>query len=1132
MQEYKENPHASAWVMAHAGSGKTYALVRRVIALLMAGADARTIWCVTYTNIAAAEMLARTIEMLETLNQFDDARLQAELEKYLEMPATPESVVQLRAIYLRLQQPGQRMICTTMHGLCQHILRIFALELGISPSFTALEAEAQRSLMQRACDQLFSQAMQPTHPAAAALDYVSRRIGSYAYVVEHVRAMMDKRGAMQHALFALGSYEAVRDAIFTACGARANDTDEILLQQAHAATPPEMRQVAGVLRSGSKKDIETAAKIEAWLDGSVAAWEAYLDVFVNRTDERKPTAKLCTKILTPDMPLGALLYREQGRIVALRDMLANLACAQDSAHLATLFYGAFEIYQELKAQAEALDFDDMIFFVQRLLSDPQSLGYVMSKLDYRVEHILVDEAQDTSPAQWQILSTLIEDLCAAAGATEKGPPRSAFVVGDTKQSIYSFQGAAPWMMQRQRDHYAALFAGHGKPFHVGTITHARRSVPKILQFVDAVGDHPAVRSGWMEAAEPHVPTRSGSGYIALWPVVTHDDKTARTPYEIPTRYSLGTRAPRKLAEQIAGTIRSWIDEKRPLSSSGAPVTAGDVMIIVRRRGTLVPALIRALELRGVSVAGMDRVKLSEHVFVRDFLALIRWCFQHDDDVSLAEILRSPIGGLSEDALFTLAHDRSGSLWTALRASTQYVPLAGMLQAMTAMRNQPVYHLLTQLLYAYGMLTRYRARLGNEVQEIIDEVLHYAAALEGTHDALPLHFLMRMNSSQAEVKRENAPGDYVRILTVHGAKGLESPIVILADMAEMPSTGKDRLFAQTSGDITLYLAAYSDDAKLAPCLVRAKQAKKAALDAEYYRELYVALTRARDELYLCTAASKSLPEESWYALCDAVLRAQPEATTDENSAVIWADTPAALRMLTVDGAKTTHAALPAWLRQLAAMQVAPRVLTPSGVGMHAPYEAADMIARESTEADARDYGTVLHGVLEWAGKNTPIATIEAALTRSGLPARDVARMLQSLQRLWNDEAICRLLSLPSQREQALSAMLPLADTLHPVYGIIDRLIVTDSEVMVLDYKTALMPPPIDALPEHYTAQMALYRAVLMRIYPQHTVRCALLWTHTPRLDWLSEQAMERALDALTNNLGEEMAASLDVSGRAA
>jgi ATP-dependent helicase/nuclease subunit A len=1145
MPEYCENPSQSAWVMAHAGSGKTYALVKRVIALLLSNATPQSIWCLTYTNNAATEMQERLHSKLDELACLEDASLKQALAEYLgdaNAGVSDAHCQKIRAIAADIMLPGQGIICTTMHGLCQKLLRIFALESGMLPDFTLLDAETQRSLLYQAIDAVFAHGLQVQKGALfEALDHVAS-IAKYDTVKSRLKKILSRRDLLSQALLQAGSVENLHQAVFDVCHAENGANTDDILAEIQAQTLPQMRAIYEALGEGKTQDKTKARAIKIWLDTPcdpdhlTKAWQRYLTVFYD--SKSKLREKLFNKgTLVEDGALAQAFAREQMRVADALEKLSAQALAQDSSAMLSLAITALDHYHALKAKPGMLDFDDLLLSMLQLVENPVTLGHVMRKLDYRLEHILLDEAQDTSPVQWRILSHLIEEICHTA-PRKSTVPRSLFVVGDVKQSIYSFQGAAPQMMQAKHAAFSALYQGHEMAFQTASLNVARRNVPLILQLVDKVANNMSVQPGLLEEGITHVPWRKNApGMIALHPLCESEKINVPGGFHMPTAYHLGGRAQNKLAQNIAQMITDWLKNNRRYLANGQEVCASDIMIIVRNRGHLVPAIIRALEAANIPVAAIDRLVLSQHIMVLDILALIAWIYQPDDDVSLAQVLRSPMFSLSEEALFALANNRDGSLFDALCESEKHQSICLLLADFQAQKDQPIYAWLSHLFYTHELVKPYLERLGNALQEVVDALMEYAANLHGKAESHLLHFMRHMRQAEQVIKHEETTPDAVRILTVHGAKGLEAPIVILADTTSMPQMHKEEIYYTDYGDETLPLCAMQEISKQARLLKTTKEAKQKSLMHEYYRGLYVAITRARDELYIFGLKPKSASGDSWYEVIKTAMNTMDDAQEDASGILSITQKPASLHAeITAHQPSPLDGDLPDWLHARIAPEAVRITLTPSHVGalFDLDVSPADyaVFSAQKLQSNARDYGNALHAVLQWVDCNTPNQQLQKALILQALPEADIKLAMQCIAQLWNDVEIANLWQKPAQKEQPIYAQLAFNGVCYDVTGVVDRLIILPDTVMILDYKTALNIPKSDAIPVQYLAQMALYKAVLKEIYPQKNIRTALLWTHVARLDWVDEAIQKISLDEAIKNIADNLALSLDGSKDAA
>jgi len=721
------------------------------------------------------------------------------------------------------------------------------------------------------------------------------------------------------------------------------------------------------------------------------------------------------------------------------------------------------------------------------------MPWVMSKLDYRLEHLLVDEAQDTSPVQWQLIQALVGEIIAQA--EQAANPKTLFVVGDEKQSIYSFQGAAPWLLAQMKQHFMEQLSASAAPLGAQELAVSYRSADAILKVVNAVCLHGDVAAAFSEGAAPEhqLHHKDVYGHVELWPLVETEEKPELPPYTIPTDYYLQASARRRLAEQVVHHIAQLLEQKTLIR--GKQMQPRDVLILVQGRNEMVPALIQSLEALHIPVAGIDRLYLNQHIAVKDIMALIAWCFQPADNVALAQVLRSPLIGISEEALFELAYGRGEeTLWQR----TANTPHAEPLERWRSLRHQDAYPFIHHVLEVDGAAKRYSRRMGQEVLEVLDELLAIAANKHGTREANLLLFMQTILQDAPEIKRDSAhaTSNHVRIMTVHGAKGLEAPVVFLVDTTKTPDLKKEMVYYSHDGAAYLQL---SEDAENAAMLALLKQQKKQQLFAEYYRLLYVALTRAADRLYITgTALQKNSKLTHWYDVTRTQMLTLPYV--EEEGRIIIASGIMAEASASHEAPVSTPQKVPTWINQTPVKEVVPRVFSPSRIGDDEP-----VLATQSTtiKHDARAYGIMLHQLLQWAPDT--ISLEETLRFAASMNATAMGEDLyRDISRLFADDAIADMLKMPCNREQVIAGEIMVNGVLQPFSGSIDRLMVTENEVLVIDYKTSFVPPAAPAAtPRHYALQMKAYHALLEKRYPKHHIKLGLLWTSLPRLDWIND-----------------------------
>jgi ATP-dependent helicase/nuclease subunit A len=1107
----------SVWVAASAGTGKTKVLTDRVLALMLGGSEPQRILCLTFTKAAAAEMANRLNKVLSEWTVMGDGALAQRLVALTGDMPDGDTLNRARRLFAQVLDAPGGMKIETLHAFCQSLLRRFPLEAGIAPHFEVMDERTAEDALAAARDEVLAAARTgrgPTLAEALALvtDYAAETVFDELIgelVLERARlarALRDGHDAFLARLhdlagIALGTSAAA--ALDAACAEGAGD--EGALRAAATA----------MLASGSKRDGERGTVIAAWLAEPAtraANFDLYLDVFFTREGDRRKD--IATKAVAANHPC---LGEEAERLGAVKRQRAAAALVAATAALCTLGGALLDAYEAHKRARALLDYDDLVLGARDLLQQEGVAPWVLFKLDGGLDHILIDEAQDTNPEQWEIVRALADEFFSGLGASER--TRTVFAVGDGKQSIYSFQRADPHAFLRMRDHFARQVKAAEARWQVIPLDVSFRSTAPVLAAVDAVFARPEANDGVLLDAPAirHRAFRAGQGgLVELWPPVAPEAAPDPAPWEPPLAQSRTREPPARLAAAIAATVRRWLDGNERLPSGDRRVRPGDVMVLVRRRGPFVTELVRALKNAGVDVAGADRMRLTDQLAVQDLLALAQFLLLPEDDLTLATVLKSPLFGVGEDELFTLAFDRGErTLWSALRRRAGEAPsfarAAEELGALLARVDyRPPFELFVEVLGARGGRRALLARLGAEAADPLDELLSAALAYERTHGPSLQGFLHWLAAGDIEIKRDvdQRGRDEARILTVHGAKGLQAPIVFLPDTMQVPNRVPRIAWCE---DGTPLWRAGGDCG--AAALDRARAAAVARRDEEYRRLLYVALTRAEDRLYVCGwQTRKTPPAGNWHALVAAGLQDAPGAAPfDFDTAPLigsdgWSGTgwrlAAAQTAVPTGKDKSTappleRAPLPGWASRSPAPEPSPpRPLAPS-----AP--VAEPAVRSPAGADDGAgflRGRLVHRLLQTLPELAPPRRAEAA---ERFLARPVHGLDAAAQRAIRDETLA-VLDHPAFAPifgPGSQAEVPVVGLIggRALAGQIDRLVVTGDEVLIVDYKT-LRPPPLSEaqVPDVYLRQLAAYRAAVAAIYPRHRIRCALLWTDGPRL----------------------------------
>ena len=1137
-QDLASRPRASAWVSANAGSGKTFVLSRRVVRLLLDGTDPSRLLCLTFTKAAAAEMATRVFKILGDWVTLEDGALAAELEAVEGRKPDAKRLALARRLFARaLETPGGLKI-QTIHGFCEALLHQFPLEANVAGHFTVLDDRIAAELMSEARASVLHEA--ETRPEssfgqalAAVIDLMSdggaqKALDELIQSRDAFRRWVTDEGDLDKALSSLATEIGVDP------GARVQDID-LRIQREAFLDELTSRNTAEVLNSGTATDKKRAEQItDAWRSADPDSFQkAWLPIFL--TAKLEPRKSLATKKIVEDHPdVVDLLIAEQARLLELLDERKAVVTLEGTSALLRLADAVIRHYEAAKAARGFLDFEDLVVRAANLLSRADAAQWVQYKMDQGLDHILVDEAQDTSPRQWDVVKSLAEEFFAGAGAREK--VRTIFAVGDEKQSIYSFQGAVPAYFDEMRRRFSSRSKEADLDFHSVDLQLSFRSTPDVLGAVDTVFQDVEAHTGLSQEvkAPVHEAIRKDPGIVELWPLESvqeiEEPDDWRTPVD---RVSSGSPMLR-VARRIAETIRDWIRD--------GIASPGDIMILVRKRGPFVEALNRDLKLLGIPAAGSDRLVLTDHIAVKDLAALGRFLLLPEDDLSLAAVLKSPLFDLDDDDLLEIAREsaekeRAGTLWQMLvrRSETdqKWELVRKKLEVWRARADfMPPYEFYARLLSADGGRRSFRARLGVEVDDVLDEFLALTMAFEQTGTPGLEGFLAWMAAAPTEIKREltNAKG-LVRIMTVHGSKGLEAKTVFLVDPGSAP--------VSASHDPAFLPRERLRNPLLPPALVwlppkegrtewhsEAIAEMRASQEEEYRRLLYVALTRAEDRLVVCGWEPKrGAPENGWYSMVSRAL--QPDATeiknpTGDTIAWRWQKTPETLAGKSetsnahVDDsaqAEMNLEVLPAWLTTQVKTPQRKSRLQPSRAfeameekdGVEQVSAITRLSARRQPENWALERGRLMHKLLETLPdideaerEGATERFLDAALDERFYEMRP--QLTADIRQILTDPALAPLFYAGAQAEVPVVGTVTASDGKDvSISGQIDRLIVEADRVLIVDYKTNHTPPESpDFIPQEYVAQLAVYRKLLQQIYPDKQVEAALLWTSVPSL----------------------------------
>jgi ATP-dependent helicase/nuclease subunit A len=1120
------DPKVSAWVAANAGSGKTHVLAQRVINLLLEGVQPEKILCITFTKAAAANMAKRVFDQLAQWTTFDDAKLDEAIGSHGSGSAVVRRALARRLFARALETPGGLKV-HTIHAFCTQLLHQFPFEANVAARFSVLDEAEQSQLLERlTLAVLLDGAAAPDSPLARALGTAMTAAADQTFR-DVVREAIGNRDAIDRWVLGAGSVEAAIETLSNDLGVAPSDTLDAIEAEYFSGTiiaPEEWPAIAETLAQGGKNDREQAARFASLtkLAGAERV-ETYLDIFLTSTG-RTPRKSIASKAVG-DAALVERLCAEQQRVGALLERYRAVACRGRSEALLTVTHEVLTRYAKEKERRGLLDYDDLIDKTLALLSNVDA-AWVHYKLDLGIDHVLVDEAQDTSHKQWDIVRRLTAEFTAGAGA--RGIRRTIFAVGDEKQSIYSFQDAAPKEFAEMLRYFRSAHDKSGQTFVVSKFEHSFRSGEAILGAVDEVfrrADIAASVTSDQDGFPPHIALpQAPPSVVEIWEPTQPETRKEIEGWDAPFDTVSETSPRVRLARRIARTVRATVD-------AGA-ARYGEVLILVRQRGELFEAIIRALKNQNVEVAGADRLMLTEHIAVMDLMALADALLLPQDDLALATVLRSPLFGFSDDDLFAIAFDRGRASLRATLAEKSsereiFAQATARLDALTlAARHDTPFTFYAKLLGAGGVRKNFLGRLGAEANDALDEFLNLALDYERRETPSLQGFCAWLRDARAEVKRDmEIARDEVRVMTVHGAKGLEAPLVILADTMTPPAGPRPpRLLQLAQGaenGATIWVGRKADDV---PSVALARSIAYAEAEHEYRRLLYVAMTRAADRLIVCGADGiRGRPKNCWYDLIRDALEPFLVAEGDGDDKVLRyskaADGPARAAPA-AETAKTATRTLPAWLHQPAPLE-APR-LVPVSPSSAFDDDIARMASNAGSAADRQQAlarGRLVHRLMQSlpdipSERRKDAAERYIAKAAAEFAPAAQAEMVRQVFAILDDPNFAGIFAAGSRAEVPIVGRItgargkPLA-----VAGVVDRLAVAADTVLIADYKTDRAVPRDLAEVEPYVAQLALYRAVLSRIYPGKTVRAALLFTDGPKLMDVPAAAMDAALTKL-------------------
>ncbi|WP_375677270.1 double-strand break repair helicase AddA [Bartonella sp. AS69XJJH] len=1135
------HPQKNVWVSANAGSGKTHVLSERVIRLLLNGTPPARILCLTYTRAAAAVMQSRIFRTLSSWNELDDAQLQETLTRFEKKTVNAQKLTYARQLFARaLETPGGLKI-QTIHAFCESLLHQFMLEANIAGHFELPDDISRKKLQQESRRQLLSR--RDVQPALQQL---------FTVISEHtfnqlLHEAMEKQHKLSDFLSSLLS-ENGEEKLRALFNLAPDETNQCLLEQIKQTARLPLYALKHCETNGNQscKDmVEKLSQLEKVHD-ETNILNIISDIYFTTKGEPRNFSHLSRKKSDEIWPfIQQMLEDKQNKLSIL---LEKYQCAK----VATLNMAAFQlcavylkIYTNLKKANGFLDFDDLIERTLHLLQRKGAGQWVHYKLDRGLDHILLDEAQDTNPEQWQIIQLLAQEFF--SGYSQRTNIRTLFAVGDEKQSIYSFQGAAPENFAENGRIIQKKVQQTNQQFEKIQLHYSFRSTADVLKSVDIVFETPENYKGLSaentktvhEAIRVHSP-----GEVVIWDAISRE--TSEFPHDWHLSVDHLDTPEVRLAEKIAETIANWLQKGEMLPAKGRLIRASDIMILVRKRDQFVSALSRAFKHRNIPVAGADRLQLTKHISIRDLMALARFVLQPQDDLSLACVFKSPLFALSEEELYQLAAHRTGSLWQSLctHASSQasFKDAFEKLNHYRALVDKiPVFEFYSHILNNDKGRQKILSRLGSEANDVLDAFMDYTLTIQKTGLPGLQAFLETLSASEPEIKREfEQNNEEIRIMTVHAAKGLEAAIVFLVDPGSAiwhpqhaPHLLKVPLNnAQWNGkQAFIWRPNEKFDTKLSK---QAISHLKERAEEEYRRLLYVGMTRAEDRLFICGYKGQKTQSHTWLQLVKKAL--EPHALVIKDSAediTAWrfCITPPSSASINQEAPRAeceTLPPLPAFFsHKVPEEPVLPKPLKPSVASLSIEadtelpsspkqFTSSPVLGETNTNrAFSIEYGNLIHRLLQYLPDYPLQKRQDYARNYLNIKASHwhESQREDALRHVWKilDHVYLKpLFSEHSRAEVSLMGIVKIRGKEHAISGQIDRLYITQNSIIFADFKTGTPPENEAAIASHHWLQMALYRKLLQAIHPDKDIQALLIYSKEAKIFKLPPEKLEAFL----------------------
>ena len=1053
--EYKQwlasDPENSVFVSASAGTGKTKVLTDRFLRLMLSGVKPTNILCITFTKAAANEMLERIKKRLQKWTLIDDNTLEEDLYILIKSTVTKEHITIAKSLYNTFLYDIERIKITTIHAFCMMVLKKFPETY--SEKHEIITTFKQQVLFDRVSKKIFS--AQNEAIIQDSIDLLGKHF-EHNSIIERIKSVIYSKTNFFNYLEQFDSIVSLIKDIYLEHNALFGQCYTQLLKSFIQKINLKKDSVDCILNANEK----IGFKLCHWLNKDepfkISNFLEYIHIFLKEDGNRK--TRLVKKAFTEARPsIYKMLLEEQDNVYNFFIQYKNQLTAQINQSFIILINYFLTIYSKYKTNQKYLEYDDIILNTIELLNNSENAQSVLYDIDITIDHILIDEAQDTNQLQWRLIQAVSNDFF-SGNSTEK--QKTIFIVGDYKQSIYGFQGATPSIFENIKTQYKQQVLNSGNNWQEIDMQTSFRTTQPVLDLVNQTFSKKKDSLLKGLAQTPfnieHKAFRAGDGYATNLPITKRNkDKKNNTKWAIPKTDQSSQCIESETAIGIINKVEELINSNKNLHGHDKQITPGSIMILVRKRSKVMYKIISECKKRNIPIENKDKLFANDNLIIQDILSLLKFILLPNDDLNLAGLLKTPIIGINEGELFQLAYNRQGtSLWQHIQQSKPAFH-DYLLSLVDFYQHNTVYDLILKVMYQDNKIKEFSKRLGNEAADVICSFIEYITNFETTTPNFTLQkFIYELECSNVQLQSSNNNSDSIKIMTIHGSKGLQSPIVFLADSASSEQSPNESIFYHNN-KIYFSNSRHLNSLTLEEVKKEAKELDK----SENLRLLYVAMTRAEDELYLCGWENNKL-DKSWYAIIESILDNQEEP----------------IRKNAINTQRPSQSQDNLTIKQISKYSKEQNIIPATTL---------------NSDNESMNRGTIIHKLLH----ELPLIKKDQwneYIKNSYNEADDT--FIQQITKTLNDY---KYIFFGNNIYSELAMIGQINGKIKSI--VVDKMIISDKQIQIIDFKTDELIP--DNIPGSYIKQLTSYKQLVSKRYQKKIISCGILWTSNQKLQFI-------------------------------